>query len=63
MICAQCGISRNDDHPLCPNHHLQEYGWADNNRAMCEALHRGHWPPRVGEESIPELEIHEPVHG
>ena len=42
MLCNSCGASITTE--LCP-HHTQkssdDWEWAQNNRAMCDMLHRG----------------------
>jgi hypothetical protein len=48
-LCAACGFPLTDDSALCSHHHAI-YGddWAEANRIMCNFLHRGKVPPRLG---------------
>ena len=50
-ICARCGIITEDG--LCP-HHTNEYGerWAEENRVICDFIHR----KKVREETKEEKE-------
>jgi len=46
--CALCCYVIRDGDTLCA-HHTREGGdrWAENNRCMCDLLHRGRVPPRL----------------
>jgi len=47
-LCALCGVGVPRGDMLCA-HHAREGGdrWAENNRCMCDLLHRGRVPPRL----------------
>lgn len=47
-LCAACGIEITGDGMLCA-HHTSGGGdrWAENNRCMCDLLHRDRVPPRL----------------
>ena len=47
-LCAACGVQIPGDGTLCA-HHAPASGdaWAENNRLMCDLLHRGRIPPRL----------------
>jgi hypothetical protein len=48
-FCAVCGLEIiPGGSELCARHAADTGdGWADNNRRMCDLLHRGRVPPRV----------------
>jgi hypothetical protein len=47
-FCAACGIEIAGDGALCAYHRGRRGdGWAENNRCMCDLLHRGRVPPRL----------------
>jgi ribosomal protein L24E len=47
-FCAVCGLEiipgRGE---LCVHHAAASDGWAENNRRMCDLLHRGRVQPRL----------------
>ena len=47
-LCAACGVRIPGDGTLCA-HHVPGSGnhWAENNRLMCDLLHRGRVPARL----------------
>ncbi len=47
-LCAACGLEISGGDTLCA-HHARGDGdrWAENNRCMCDLLHRGRVPPRL----------------
>jgi len=47
-LCAACGVEIPGDGTLCANH-APDSGddWAENNRLMCDLLHRRRVPPRL----------------
>ena len=47
-LCAACGVRIPGDGTLCA-HHVPGSGnhWAENNRLMCDLLHRGRVPSRL----------------
>ena len=47
-LCAACGLAIRGGDTLCA-HHARDGGehWAENNRCMCDLLHRGRVPPRL----------------
>ncbi len=47
--CAWCNIEVAAGSNLCAHHDAAEIGWAASNRIMCDFLHRGRVPPRVGD--------------
>lgn len=54
-VCATCGLEIPDTTDLCAHHHRGgDAGWAANNRAMCDFLHRGRMPPRLPREQRDE---------
>jgi len=48
-LCAVCGLEiPRGGSELCAGHVADTgNGWAENNRRMCDLLHRGLVPPRV----------------
>src|SRR5262245_36347780 len=47
-LCALCGFAIRGGDTLCPCHTLEGGDrWAENNRCMCDLLHRGRVPPRL----------------
>jgi hypothetical protein len=48
-LCAVCGLEiPPGGSELCAGHVADTgNGWAENNRRMCDLLHRGRVPPRV----------------
>jgi hypothetical protein len=47
-LCAACGVELPDGDALCAHHAGDDDdGWAENNRRMCDLLHRGGMPPRL----------------
>jgi len=47
-LCAACGLEIQGDGTLCAHHTLgSDDDWAENNRLMCDLLHRGRVPPRL----------------
>jgi hypothetical protein len=47
-LCAACGIELGDGGMLCAHHTSGgDHRWADNNRCMCDLLHRGRVPLRL----------------
>jgi hypothetical protein len=50
-LCAFCGLSllpREREAGLCHHHHrLPDDAWADENRIVCDFIHRKQEPPRV----------------
>ena len=51
-VCAQCGVERNDGAALCPQHGFSYFSdnWAQENRAICDWIHRGKPLPRLPPE-------------
>ena len=48
-LCASCGLQLSGDAGLCPHHHIAiGDDWAVANRIMCDLVHRGKIPPRLG---------------
>lgn len=48
-LCAACGFQLSDESALCPHHHSGVGDdWAAANRLMCDFLHRGKIPLRLG---------------
>ena len=47
--CAWCNVEMATGSGLCAHHDTSESGWAASNRIMCDFLHRGLEPPRVGD--------------
>jgi hypothetical protein len=47
-LCAACGVEIPGDGTLCAHHATGgRDDWAENNRRMCDLLHRGCVPPRL----------------
>ena len=47
-LCALCGVGVPRGDTLCAHHTMEGVDrWAENNRCMCDLLHRGRVPPRL----------------
>jgi hypothetical protein len=47
-LCALCGLEIRGGNMMCAHHARGEDDrWAENNRCMCDLLHRGRVPPRL----------------
>ena len=47
-LCAVCGFEISVSDALCAHHTTGgRDDWAENNRLMCDLLHRGRLPPQL----------------
>ena len=48
--CPSCGSQADEELGLCPCHIVPDFGWAENNKIVCDYIHRGIEPKRLGKD-------------